>query len=56
VVKVFDYQCSACGHEEELWLKADEIPQCRKCGSTTMNKLPPATRGYVKEGPYDKYL
>jgi len=47
---LFDFACRACGHQVELLVKADVVPECPDCGAAGMVKLvsAPAAPGTSK--------
>src|SRR4051812_17917520 len=38
---IYEYRCTACGHQQEFLQKASDTPQtvCTKCGKETFSKL-----------------
>jgi putative FmdB family regulatory protein len=36
---MFDYHCSACGHEFESLVRTGDTPVCPACQSTTLEKF-----------------
>lgn len=47
---IYEYQCSACGHQLEAMQKFSDEPlkQCPTCGQDTLNKLISATSFQLK--------
>ena len=35
---IFEYHCSACGHEFETLVRSSDTPGCPRCASTTLEK------------------
>lgn len=48
----YEYQCTACGHEEEVLQKISDKPlkKCPACGKSTMQKLVSAAAFRLKGG------
>jgi len=48
----YEYQCSKCGHEEEVLQKVSDKPltKCPECGKSTMNKMVSAAAFRLKGG------
>lgn len=44
---MFDFACTACGHEFEDLVPADALPPCPACGAARTRKKPsgPAVKG-----------
>lgn len=36
---IYDYQCSACGHEFEELVRLNETPNCPSCGASAPKRL-----------------
>lgn len=39
IYRIDDYKCEDCGHEEELLLDKEEIPECPQCKSKNVKRL-----------------
>lgn len=48
----YEYQCSKCGHEEEVLQKISDKPlkKCPSCGKSSMNKMVSAAAFRLKGG------
>lgn len=48
----YEYQCSSCGHEEEVLQKVSDKPlkKCPSCGKSTMKKMVSAAAFRLKGG------
>lgn len=48
----YEYQCSKCGHEEEVLQKVSDKPlkKCPECGKNTMKKMVSAAAFRLKGG------
>jgi len=48
----YEYQCSKCGHEEEVLQKISDKPltKCPECGKSTMKKMVSAAAFRLKGG------
>ena len=48
----YEYQCSKCGHEEEVLQKVSDKPltKCPECGKSTMKKMVSAAAFRLKGG------
>jgi putative FmdB family regulatory protein len=36
---IYEYACSDCGHEFEVLVRADTVPQCPDCHSQKLEKM-----------------
>jgi putative FmdB family regulatory protein len=47
---IYEYRCSACGHEVEVLQKFSDTPltDCRKCGKTSLEKKVSSTQFQLK--------
>ena len=52
----YEYQCSKCGHEEEVLQKVSDAPlkKCPACGKSAMKKLISSTAFRLKGGGWYK--
>ncbi|WP_437187365.1 FmdB family zinc ribbon protein [Planctomicrobium sp. SH668] len=47
---IFEYRCSECGTDSEVFVRGQETPVCSACSGTRLEKLMSAPAGHVAGG------